>query len=373
MGRLSNSLREAWRLRGIRSSLANKRSGETPASKADLLFLRARTMLRAGDWEMASRLFSDAAVADPTFAEALEARGELLDLKGQTEGAAMAYAAARKARALLRPRAPDRHFALRQRGQFVAEIMAYNAVLRSLKKNALPYLARGNAFLASGRPEKALADYDRALKLKPKLLDVGALRGEALLMLGQYRRALQTFDGALVVRANDFEALGGRAITRLALGQIGEANVDWRRQFDLLVGRAAARTCIALRLADYAVALSEVEAALIKEPADPYWQLYQMTARRRLGNAVVADEVPQTNVWPGPLLALHMGRISEDEVLMHADTADRRAEALFQLGVLAFARDSASAERYWREVVDRSAPSLIEHAAARNELVRLGS
>ena len=373
MGRLSNSLREAWRLRDGRSSSANRGSGETPASEANLLFLQARIMLRAGDGEMASRLFSDAAVADPTFAEALEARGELLDLKGQPELAAKQYAAARKARVLLRPRPPDRHFALRQRGQFVAEIAAYDAVLRSMKKNALPHLARGNAFLASGRPEKALADYDRALKLKPKLREVGALRGEALLMLGQYRRALQAFDGALTSRANDFEALGGRAITRLALGQIGEANADWRRQFDLLAGRAAARTCIALRLADYAVALSEIEAALIKEPADPYWQLYQMTARRRLGNAVGADEVPQTNAWPGPLLALHMGRISEDEVLTRADTAERRAEALFQFGILAFARGCTSAERYWREVVDRSAPSLIEHAAARNELVRLGS
>ena len=373
MGRLSNSLREAWRLRDGRSSSANRGSGETPASEANLLFLRARIMLRAGDGEMASRLFSDAAVADPTFAEALEARGELLDLNGQPELAVKAYAAARKARTMLRPRAPDRHFAVRPRGRFEAEIIAYDVVLRSLKKNALPHIARGNAFLASGRPEKALADYDRALELKPKLLEVDALRGEAFLMLGKYRRALRAFDGALAVRAKDFEALGGRAITRLALGQIDEANADWRRQFDLLPGRAAARTCIALRLADYAVVLSEVEAALIKEPADPYWQLYQMTARRRLGSAGGADEAPQTDVWPGPLLALHMGRIGEDEVLTRADTADRRAEALFQLGVLAFARDCASAERYWREVVAHSAPSMIEHAAARNELVRLGS
>jgi hypothetical protein len=77
-------------------------------------------------------------------------------------------------------------------------------------------------------------------------------------------------------------------------------------------------------------------------------------------------------VWPGPLLALHAGRISEEEVLRRADNADRRAEARFQMGVLSVARDRGAAERHWREVVEHAVPSLIEHAAARNELSRLG-
>ena len=115
-------------------------------------------MARAGDTAMAGRLYADAVVIEPTLAEAFEAHGEILDVVGQRDLSMKQYASARNARATLRPGTPDRHFALRQRGRFLAEIMAYEAVLRSLKKNALPHLARGNAYLAAGFPEKALAD-----------------------------------------------------------------------------------------------------------------------------------------------------------------------------------------------------------------------
>jgi hypothetical protein len=43
------------------------------------------------------------------------------------------------------------------------------------------------------------------------------------------------------------------------------------------------------------------------------------------------------------------------------------------LGVVALAGNPAAARRYWAELVEQGAPALIEYAAARNELARLGS
>ena len=251
VARFTESLRDAWRKRNHKAmtNLEGTRTAATP----DLLFLRARAMARSGALDMSLRLYADAAELEPTFAEAIEAQGEALDVTGQSAVAAKKYEAARRVRAAMRPGAPDRHFVLRQRGQFIAEIMAYDSVLRSLKKNTLPYLARGNAYLAAGRPEKALADYDRALRLKPKLPEITALKGEALGMLGRYGEAVQAFDAALAAMPNDAEMLNGRAIVHMALGHIEKANADWRRQFDLLRDRAAARACVALRMADYEV------------------------------------------------------------------------------------------------------------------------
>jgi hypothetical protein len=60
-------------------------------------------------------------------------------------------------------------------------------------------------------------------------------------------------------------------------------------------------------------------------------------------------------------------------MLAQADTPGRRTEAVFQLGVVALADNPAAARRHWGEVVERGAPALIEYAAARNELARLGS
>ena len=143
------------------------------------------------------------------------------------------------------------------------------------------------------------------------------------------------------------------------------------KQFELLKGRPSARACIALRMADYALALPELELALEKEPNDPYWHLYRLTARSRLGLPADIGSLPTIKVWPGLLLALHVGHVTPDEAVKRADTDSQRAEAAFQLGVLAFDGNTVASKGYWTDVTERSSPSLIEHAAARNELARL--
>jgi tetratricopeptide (TPR) repeat protein len=235
-------------------------------------------------------------------------------------------------------------------------------------------VARGNAYLAEGRPAEAFADYEAALRWKSNLPEVMALKAEALSMMGRYEKALEVFDAAVAARPKDAETLSGRAIARMALGRIENADADWNRQFDLLpAGRPSARACVALRLADYARALPELERALEKEPADPYWQLYRLTALSRLGKSAQPIDMPSLATWPGPLIDLHAGRLSADEVLSRADNDERRAETLFQLAILALTHNPAEARLRLKEVVDGAAPTMIEYAAARHELARLGS
>lgn len=370
--RLKVSLREAWRRRNL-GAFSTTKNLEAGVPEAYLLFRRARAMGRSGSLDMAARLYSDAAAIEPTFAEAIESEAEMLDTRGKRALAMQQYERARKVRADMRQGAPDRHFVLRQRGHFVAEIMAYDSVVASLKKKALPYVARGNAYLAAGQPERALADYMRALKLKPESLEIAILKGEALSMLGRYSESLEAFDSVLAIRPHDAEALGGRAIVNIALGKLDAANADWRQQLELVPEQPSARACVALRLADYGVALPAFDKALMKEPLDLYWRLYRITVQRRLGLTVPGDmtNLSSGDSWPAQLLGLYGGHVSEGEVMRRADSEHRRAEALFQLGVLTVGHDRKLAERHWREVVECAAPSMIEYAAARNELSRL--
>ena len=365
MTRLSVAIRKLWLGRQAGTKLDSL--GQASAVQ---LYIRGRALARAGAYDLAAAAFQRSVVLEPTLDAAFEGLGEALDILGQSELASAQYAAARRIRAKMRPGAPDRHFVLRQRGHFTGEVLAYDAVIRSLKKNALPYIARGNAHLASGGPEAALANYNHALRLKRGLPAVAALKGEALSMLGRYGEAVRSFDVALRARAEDAEALGGRAIARLGLGLLEEANADWQRQFELSAGRTSARACIALRMADWASAVPELERALEKEPSDPYWNLYRLAARHRLGMPADVASIPSIDAWPGPLLTLYANRMTPAEVLKQADTEDRRAEAAFQLGLLAFDRDRKAAESYWKDLLEHSSPSLIEHAAARNELAR---
>jgi tetratricopeptide (TPR) repeat protein len=338
------------------------------------LYLHARVEARGANPAVVERRFAELVSSASGYAPAREAHGEALDMLGKSRHAAAQYDAARELRSQARRGAPDRCFVLRNRRDFIDEVAAYTAVLRTGadKRRPLTYVARGNAYLAMGYAKLALLDYRLALELNPKLAEIKAFKGEAWAMLGNFSKAVSAFDEALQARPDDCETYGGRAIAKVALDRLAAADDDWRRQLGLLpMDRPAARACVLLRLADYAAALPELERALEREPCDPYWELYRLTALNRL--APGADLVPAAGpaeAWPGPLLALHAGRMSTEDVLRRADTADRLAEAQFQAAVVAWPSDRSQARRLWTQVVEKARPSLIEYAAARHELAR---
>jgi tetratricopeptide (TPR) repeat protein len=374
MASLSEPILETWR-RAIDRLGNHQRQRTFEEAGPDGIYLRGRAMLRTGDLKAAARLFADATNLAPTFTPALEAHAEVLDMMGEKGLATSKYETARNLRGIAGWGAPDRPFVLRNRGPFTAEVAAYTVVLQSIRDRVLPYVARGNALLGDGRAEHALLDYSFALGLKPNLHEVMALKGEALAMLRRYPEALDAFNSALSGRPTDPDIYSGRAIVHLALGKVEAADADWRRQRELLPAEhAAARACVAMRLADYSTALSEFERAIEREPANRYWRLYRLTALHRTGNIANERHIDRGDSlsWPGPLLALYDKPGLERAILERADGQGRRAEALFQLGVLASPCDREEACRRWRDVVDNAPPSLIEYAAARHELARLG-
>ncbi len=344
----------------------------------EALHVRAHESLRLGDLDGAAELFAELLAADPANpTAALRGQDAVRDLRGWAQVSLSDRATGTMPEPSARRGMPDRHFAVRNRGVYAAEIAAYTKVLRAgqAKRRAHVYFGRGNAYLASGRPKLALLDYAFALKLDPKLADVLALRGEALVALGRHEKALAELDKAVQIAPGNAEIAGSRAIARLVLGRLDDADAEWRRQLELLpVDNAPARACVLLRLADYAASVPPLERACQGEPADLYWRLYLRTARARLdGVPAPADGAAVPSTWPGPLLALHAGRSSPDEVLARADNPVRRAEALFQLGVLAVAGAAERARQHWGQLIEIAPPVMVEHAAARHELRRLGA
>jgi tetratricopeptide (TPR) repeat protein len=330
--------------------------------------------MRSGDIDGAIEEFDKAIARLPTLADAVVARAELLDSQGKWEMARQEYQRARRLWAEMPAGAPDRRYLFRRRGNFAFEIEAYDLVRSNVRNKVLPQLAHGNALLGCGRPKEALDSYERALRVKPDLLDVLALKGEALSAMGRYDDAVEALGRVLTVSPSDVETLNARGIALMALGKVADANADWRRQLELLPpGQSAARACVAMRQANYEVAFKEFGAALAREPANAYWQLYRLTVGRLIGAPLDPIVLPVERHWPFPLLALRAGQATEQDVLAQADTPNRRAEALFQLGVLALAGNPTAARGYWSEIIERAAPMLIEYAAARNELARLGS
>jgi tetratricopeptide (TPR) repeat protein len=327
-----------------------------PEQQGQALFRRGRHRMRDGCLEVALEDFDRAIELLPDYAEAVVSRAECLDMQGQVEAARPDYERARRLWAEERVGAPDRSYIFRQQGRLTFEVESYELALKRIKTGSYPHLACGNALLARHRPAEALRCYEQALKIKDKDPALLALKGEALSMLGRYRQAVDAFTASLAGVPKAPETLSGRAIALAALGKIDKANADWRRQLALLpAGQAAARACVALRLADYPAALPELESAIARAPDEPYWQLYRLTALRRLGRPAEAIAAPADGAWPAPLFALHAGTATPEAVLAAATTEGRRFEALFQM------------ERF-KETAESAPPALIEYAAARNEL-----
>ena len=337
------------------------------------LYLRARAQFRNGDKGAVLDLLKQAHALDPQFSDALEAQGEALDLSGDWNAAIGRYELARSIRRTARRGAPDRHYVWRQLRPSTAEVFAYGSVIKSLRKHALPYLARGNAYLVGGRAEEAMADYERAYRLLKPSREVLALKGEALVGMGRYDEAAELFDTVLAARPSDFDALNSRGIARMALGRVTDANADWKRQRQIMKGRPAANAYSALRMADYEAALAFLDQVAPSDKEDFYWGLYVLSMSLRLRREPPTVLGRADDGWPGLLVAYLQGNATADEVLARADTPSRQGEAQFQFGVLASVRDPAVARRCWQCVVDVCPPTLVEYAAARNELARLGN
>lgn len=330
-----------------------------PERRGQALFRRGRHRMRAGEIESALEDFERAIELLPTFAEAVASHAECLDMLGRAATASPEYQKARRLWAEERGGTPDRSYLFRQQGRLTFEVESYALALKRIKTGSFPLSASGNALLARGQAEEALRFYDQALKIKEKDPAILALKGEALSMLGRYRQAVDAFTSSLNANPRAPETLSGRAIAFSAMGRLDKANDDWRQQLSLLPEmQAAARACVALRLADYEAALPELERAIAKAPDDPYWRLYRLAALKRLGRPLGAVAVSVRGAaWPRPLFELLAGRATADAVLAAATTDGRRAEALFQM------------DRF-KEVAERAPPAMIEYAAARNELSR---
>jgi tetratricopeptide (TPR) repeat protein len=368
----SRAALDAWR-RIIAAVSGNWRPSPGQESDPDLWYLRTIVRVRTDSLEASERRLAKFLEAHPTSLHALEEHGSILDRMGQRDAALAKYDLARRGRQLIKRGMPDRPFFTRHCTTSVAEIDGYTHVLRAdtSKRGVFAHVARGHAYLATRRPRLALFDYSQALKLAPQATGLLVAKGEALAALGLHREALQVLDQAVACRPRDPEALSSRAFVHLALGRGAKADADWLRQLELLPReRHAARASVLLRLANYEMALAELERAIATSPGDPYLYLYFLASLRRLGRSAEPRPAP-LDIWPGPLIALHHGKLPPNEVLQSADSPERRAEALFQLGVWAYDHDRTEAGRLWGQAVEIAPPDTIEHAAAQHEIERL--
>jgi serine/threonine protein kinase/tetratricopeptide (TPR) repeat protein len=252
-------------LGNIELAIAN---ADDPATKGPLYRYRARYHAELKDDTAAladlNQEIELESAAGLSSAKAYVLRGQLQKKNGQPEEALQSFDAAQRSQ-------PGFIEAIRGRADILAEKKKYPEAIQALNelinKSMLPtaqdYKARGLAKAMSNDPQGAAEDYSRALELENKAmasfnpepsatgLDTDkktanvvwllTRRGHAYLACQADRAGLHDFDEALRLDSKNREALGGRGLVRVRLGQIDAGLEDARKS--LVLGAPTARIC----------------------------------------------------------------------------------------------------------------------------------
>ncbi len=172
-------------------------------------------------------------------------------------------------------------------------------------KIASYYLNRGHASYVAGHTSQAIANYVRALELDPELTDAYFNRGLAYSSEGSHGKAIADYSRLIELSPKDAEAYLNRGISYYALGDFAKASADFLQ----------------------AVQLSR----------NPHFLIWLYLAEMRGGqNAAPWLEVKAKRIasklWPYPAIELYLGKTGPDSAFAAATgTPGQQCEANFYI------------------------------------------
>ena len=109
-------------------------------------------------------------------------------------------------------------------------------------KRALAYVHRGHAFLEEKRFDRALSDFEQAIKINPKNPQAYFYRGSAYSQIGKHQQAIKAYDRAIHLQPDFVEAYfnRGTAYGRLRNFTKSIADLSAAIGFDPALGKAYA-------------------------------------------------------------------------------------------------------------------------------------
>lgn len=131
----------------------------------------------------------------------------------------------------------------RERAPLDTQIIGCTSVIESGKERndnlAIAYSNRGNAYRFKGDVDRAIQDYDQAVKFDPKSAAVFINRGAGYDSKGQHDRAIQDYDQAIKLDPRQIVAFLNRGIAYNSKGQHDRAIQDYDEAIRLSPKREA--------------------------------------------------------------------------------------------------------------------------------------
>jgi tetratricopeptide (TPR) repeat protein len=190
--------------------------------------------------------------------------------------------------------------------------------------NALAYYDRGAAWYSKGDLERAIADFDKAIRIDPRYTDAYIRRGRAWHARGDLDRAIADCDRAIRIDPRSALAYNNRGIAREDKGDVPGAIADFDTAIQLdnglyeaYINRSTAR-CV---IGDIKGAITDLDVAIAIDPRNAAAYNNRASARRTAGDlaGAIADHDRAVLLDPGNALAymnrgmtrLRLGKINE--------------------------------------------------------------
>ena len=117
----------------------------------------------------------------------------------------------------------NRGVAYRDKADYDKALQDFDEALKLAPSDVGTLVHRGRAYRGKGDHARALADFDAAIKADPKGANAFTQRGLAFADKGDVPRAIADFDQAIALNPNAVDALYNRGVTLLDRGEIDNA------------------------------------------------------------------------------------------------------------------------------------------------------
>ena len=184
-------------------------------------------------------------------------------------------------------------------------------------EEALERISQGAIdYYKKGLYDRAIAEYDQAIKLKPFYANAYNYRGVAYMGKGLYDRAIEDYDTAIRLRPDYAKAYRNRGNAKFYLGRFVAAARDYDQSLDQ---------------------------SLNIDPEQIFRVIWLYLARERSeenGGQELARNATKVDLsdWPGPVVSMFLGEVAPQQVLAAAKHPDERkqrereCEAFFYTG-----------------------------------------
>ncbi|MCK9613782.1 MAG: tetratricopeptide repeat protein [Bacteroidales bacterium] len=124
--------------------------------------------------------------------------------------------------------------AFADQGQYDKAIADYNKAIRFDSMNAIAYVNRGLAYWKTGLTHKAFEDYSKAIEIKPEYFEIAYYnRGIAYGTFGQWEKAIDDYSVAIKINPAYDMAYSNRGVAFANLGQWEKAVTDYTIAIDI--------------------------------------------------------------------------------------------------------------------------------------------